>query len=116
MEPGPVSSSMAQRPERPWSPPEELVPVWNTFAANWSDYLTTALTPDHCAASFVRAVMDPEPALRYMTHPPCEEMVRSKVVDLDGKSVADVALNLVTTKGLEEGSTELPVEAEHSDK
>ncbi|GAB0489751.1 hypothetical protein MMPV_000976 [Pyropia vietnamensis] len=117
VEPGPVSTPLLTRPPKPWSLPAELESNWQAWAVSCRDLIFVhPQTPDDCAASFVRAVKEPEPALRYMTHPPCAEMVRSKMVDLDGKRVAAMALSLVATKGSEEGSTQVPAEAERSDK
>eukprot|EP00170_Pyropia_yezoensis_P008639 contig_36531_g8670 len=117
MEPGPVATPMAHRPPGPWSPPDELVPVWDAYAAQFmAEFFSIAHTPDACADAFVRAVSDPAPALRYMTHPPSEGMLRTKVADLDGKGVAATTLALLATAKPGGGSTPPPAEADRAEQ
>lgn len=101
-----------------WSPPPELTPLWDTYAAGFiSSFFSAAPSADACAAFFVRAVMDPVPALRYMTHPPSEELMRTKVADLDGAGVAAATLAMVAVKPSGDGgSTAPPAAAERADE
>lgn len=108
---------MADRPHRPWSPPDELVPVWDAYAANFiGSFASLAQTPDDCAAYFVRAVSDPAPALRYMTSAPSEGLLRTKMADLDGKGVAATTLSFLAAKKPADGSSVSSAEAERADK
>lgn len=80
----------------PWSLPRQLEPVWEACTTGpLRAFFSDPQTADACAAVFVRAVTDAEPALRYSTHPACEGLLRSKVADVDGKGVAATMLSLV---------------------
>jgi len=48
-----------------------------------------------CAAFYLRAATDDAPALRYLTWPPFEGMVRSKFVDVDGAGAAAAVLTMI---------------------
>jgi len=48
-----------------------------------------------CAAFYLRAATDDTPALRYLTWPPFEGMVRSKLVDVDGAGAAAAVLTMI---------------------
>lgn len=104
IEHGPVTSPFARRPDNPWSPPHELRPAWDAYIDTYmANFEATGQTPDECAASFIRAVSDPAPALRYMTHPPSEGLLRTKMVDLDGRGEAAATLSLLAARASEEG-------------
>lgn len=116
MEPGPVATPLLTGLRVPWSPPSELAPVWDDFVVNLSTIWSDVQAPDDCAAYFLRAVTDPTPALRYMTHPPSREVLLKKVADLDGGGVAAVALTMVARNAPADGSALLQTDAERSDK
>ncbi|GAB0495954.1 hypothetical protein MMPV_007264 [Pyropia vietnamensis] len=105
VEPGPVRTGVASRIVVGQSPPPEIKPIWDTFAATIiADMAASAQTADECAAYILRAITDPSPGLRYMTHPPQEALLRTKLVDLDGAGAAAALLSMARGPA-EEGAT-----------
>jgi len=75
------------------APPAELVPAFQSFFHGLFKFLVeTAQTAEACASYYLRVVGDPNPALRCLTHPPSEELVRAKLVDVDGSGIAAAVL------------------------
>ncbi|KAK1866462.1 hypothetical protein I4F81_008980 [Pyropia yezoensis] len=113
VEPGPVRTGVASRAFIGRSPPTDIKPAWDTFLSTKMPAMAAAAqTADECAAYILRAVTDPSPALRYMTHPSQGALLRAKVTDLDGAGAAAALLSMVQGPA-GGGDDRRPAEAQH---
>ena len=89
VEPGPVATNVGSRAKVNRSPPGDLAPICTAAQAKTTSMMVGSMqSADDCAAYFLRAVANPVPALRYMTHEASAKTILCKYVDLDGAGVA----------------------------
>jgi len=111
VEPGPVATNVAARIQMKRSPPGDLAPICAAFEAKTVRSMMESMqSADECAAFFLRAVTDPTPALRYMTHEGSAELLRTKYVDLDGAGVAAATAAMSAPMSEEGGEKKKEVE------
>jgi len=84
-----VATNVGSRAEVNRCPPGDLAPICTAAQAQTTRMMVESMQPaNDCAAYFLRAVADPAPALRYLTHEASAKTILCKYVVLDGARVA----------------------------
>ena len=99
VEPGPVATAAVDNAH---GLDAEIVPelraAAKAFGSSWWG-TATPQTADDCAAYFMRAVTDADPALRYVTFAPVMDLLRVKYADVEGRQAMAALQELVTESG-----------------